>query len=68
MSFLYAVLVHFALEQHNTLESVGFVEIGVMLSGGTFGSQITVIIRPTEQSPTSATGNTCNAYYLHMYV
>ena len=38
------------------MESEGYVPVGVMLSGGTSTTPITVIVTPTEQSPISAMG------------
>ena len=53
----YSVLfVNFTLEQYVVMESEGYVPVGVMLSGGTSTTPITVIVTPTEQSPISAMG------------
>jgi len=38
------------MEQYNVLESVGYVEIGVMLLRGISTTPITVVVTPTEQS------------------
>ena len=37
------------------MESMGYVEVGVMLSSG-IGATLTVIVIPSEQSPISAMG------------
>ena len=53
----YTVLfLNFTLEQYIVMESEGYVPVGVMLSGGTSTTPITVIVTPTEQSPISAMG------------
>ena len=46
----------FTLEQYIVMESEGYIPIGIMLSGGTAISSITVLVTPAEQSPLSATG------------
>ena len=51
----------FALEQYNAVEADGFVEVEIILSGGTSSTPITVTIIPTVKSPISATGK----YLLH---
>ena len=38
------------------MESMEYVEIGVMLSSGTIGTTLTVTVLPSEQSPISAMG------------
>ena len=53
----------FTSEKFTVSESMGYVEIGVMLSGRTFDFPITVIITPSEQSPISAMGK-----YIRMYI
>ena len=50
----YFMIVDLILEQHNTVESNGYVEIEVTLSVGTFTTPVTGMIRSTEQSPISA--------------
>ena len=48
---IYIVLIlDFTMEQYNVLESVGYVEIGVMLLRGISTTPITVVVTPTEQS------------------
>ena len=56
LCFCIVLFLNFTLGQYEVMESVGHVEIGVMLSGGTSAYSITVIVTPTEQSPISAIG------------
>ena len=52
--FYYIIIVlfvQFGLEQYIVMETEGYVPVGVMLSGGTSTTPITVIVTPTEQSP-----------------
>ena len=51
--FYYIIIVlfvQFGLEQYIVMETEGYVPVGVMLSGGTSTTPITVIVTPTEQS------------------
>ena len=50
------VLVRFTSKTYFAMESMRYVEIGVMLSGGTIGTTLTVTVLPSEQSPISAMG------------
>ena len=60
------LFVQFTLEQYIVMESVGYVEVGVMLSGGTSTTPITVIVTPMLQSQISTMGEQYN--YTYVYV
>ena len=50
------LFVQFELEQYIVMESEGYVPVGVMLSGGTSTSPITVMVTATQQSSIFAIG------------
>ena len=49
-------MVEFASAQFNGSESSGFIEVAVIITGGTSTTPITVTVTPTEQTPLSAMG------------
>ena len=56
-TFIYlAIRINFLWKEYSTVESVGYVEITVVLSGGVSNDSITLTVTPNEQSPVSATG------------
>ena len=57
----------FTSERYFAMESVRYVEIGLMLSGGTIGTNLTVTILPAEQSPISAIGMSVIRTYVELY-
>ena len=51
-----AVRVNFSRKDYTAVETEGFVEIRIILSGGTSNISITLTVTPTEHSPISAMG------------
>ena len=62
------LMVEFASGQFTGLESSGFIEVIVRVTGGVSSSPITVTVTPSEQSPVSAMGKLCICYNEGIYM
>ena len=58
----------FALNQYTVMESMGHVEIELILTGATSDSPFTVTVVSSERTLTSAMGEFCNDIYIYICV
>ena len=62
MSYI-VVTVNFASHVYSGMEESGFVNVSVILNGGTSAYPFNATVTPSEQSPVSAEGNSIMYYH-----
>lgn len=67
LTYIFTALLNFTSQKYFVMESTGYAEIGVWLSGGTISSALTVTVTLNEQTALGKCALTITMYITHIF-